>query len=113
MGEHYFSVYTRDPSLLSYVNERAQEFKSRNEYIWKLIERDKEGCVQWTNGNAGETQKNELLEEIRDELRIISQALGVNVSTEQFEEIIEKTVEIGENVSSANVIKILIEEGIL
>lgn len=109
--EHYFSVYTGDFSLFSYVNERAEKFKSRNEYFWKLVEMDKKGLILWSNESG--SQKDKILEEIREELRIISQTLGVNVSTKQFEKVIEKTVEIGKNVSREQVINILIDEGIL
>ena len=103
--ERYFTVYTGDISRFSYVNKRSKHFKSRNDYIWKLIEMDQKGLIAWD----GDVRRDKILEELRK----ISEAVGVKVPVEHFEEVADRAVEIGENVTSEEVVDILIQEGIL
>ncbi len=103
--EFWFSVYTTDSSFFSYINKRAKEFRSRNEYIRRLVEMDRQGYVAWDF----DLQRDSLVEKLEEIAKAISNALGVEVLPERIQEI----PEISPEVSGDELLEYLTKEKIL
>jgi len=99
--EPSFTTYIGDPSLLSFLNERSKDFKNRSDYIRKLILMDSNGLVAW----EGEINRDLLIEKLNS----LMEALGIQHEPSK----IQRTLEIGEDVSVEEAINILTGEGIL